>query len=91
LADKCNQLASVLQLLSESPKFIRTLSISAASLSDLANLTPTEANIWICVVGLLAGFELQASVSNGSTVEGGLRLTYLETSEQWPILVVSPG
>jgi hypothetical protein len=59
LTDKRDQLASILQFFSESPQFIRTLGISAASFADLSDFAPSEADIWVCVVGFLTCLELQ--------------------------------
>lgn len=64
LAHKSNQLTSILQFLPEPPQFVRTLGISTASLANLPNLTPAEADIRICIICILTGFELQMHVSN---------------------------
>lgn len=58
LPHQCNQLPGIFELFSESPQLVGTLRISAASLANLADFTPTEADIWIGIVGLLARFEL---------------------------------
>lgn len=64
LAHKSNQLTSIFQFLPEPSQFVRTLGISAASLADLPNLTPAEADIRICIICILTSFELHMHVSN---------------------------
>lgn len=64
LVHQSNQLPGVLEFLAKTPKLLRTLSITAASLADLANLTSAEADIGITIVGILTGFKLHSMVSN---------------------------
>lgn len=60
LAHKRNQLASIFQLFSETPKFLGTLGISPAGLANLPDLAPTETNIRVGIVCVLAGFKLES-------------------------------
>lgn len=63
LTHQSNQLPGVFQFFPESPQFIGTLGISTTSLANLANFPPTEADIWVRVIGILTGFELRERIS----------------------------
>mgnify|MGYP007054561184 CR=1 FL=1 len=58
LSHQGNQLASIFELLSESPQLLGALSISTAGLANLADLASTETHVWISVIGILTGLEL---------------------------------
>ena len=83
LPHKSNQLPGILELLPEPSQFVGTLRISTASLANLADFTPTEADIWISVVGVLAGLELHKSVSFHLLKRSCTRVAHLEARRQW--------
>lgn len=83
LAHMRHELASIFQFLSETPDLLGALSISPASLANLADLAPTEADIRVGIVGILTGFKLAKSAESvyGLCCVG----TYLEAALQWPV------
>lgn len=64
LAHQGDKLPGIFELLPQPPQLFGTLSISATSLPDLPDLAPTEANIWVGIIGVLSRLELYKPVSD---------------------------
>lgn len=90
LPHQSHQLPGILELLPESSQFVGALRISPTSLANLANFTPTEADIWVRVVSVLARLKLHKAVSIRHLKPSCTTVAHLEARRQWLVPGTDP-